>query len=231
MRHSLLVRMTHKVYRLVANIFQKIIEYRHFAFYRYQVSEQSSDANVIIQEFREYGEEVTRIHQQMNREHYYPPEKLQQRFTRGLHFYVMWQGAHPVATTWFHPQGRRFIDELGYIVESPGGSIWLRDIFVSPECRGQNLFSVLVNQAIAQYYPSTRSVYSDLEAANSSSVKAHLKCGFRPIGSIKAVHLLKTLILRGAANGMALEVEGFKPTHRFCITANQYQNFRTENLA
>lgn len=222
-----------KLYHATIELLQQLVEYRSFKFYKLDLKNQPPGQQHTIQEFRSYSDDIDKIHREQGREKYYCREKAISRFKHGLLFYALVDEGEIVATTWIHPDGERFIDEIGYRVSTPSNSLWLRDIYVNPHYRGKHICANFIKSAARQFYPQATTFYSDIESHNIRSIRAHQRAGFQYMCTLKAVHLCKSLMLRSRLSPACpdLQLTGYKADKKFCLTLNGYQQYRQHNLA
>lgn len=106
------------------------------------------------------------------------PERIAMRHMHGLRFVLMSRGGQPLAATWLLQGGTRYIDELCWGFPLASSELWLRDVFVRPDSRGQGLFRTLVHASAKLLAPDWTSVWSDVDTDNVASMKAHHAAGF-----------------------------------------------------
>lgn len=157
--------------------------------------------------------------------------RFRKRFDKGMRYYELRQNDKLLGTAWFHPSGYRYIDEMGYLIPVPKNNIWLRDLFIAPDYRGMGLFSRIVNMALNQYYPHVTTVMSDTEMCNKASMAAHNKCGFKVMGSIRAVHVANYFMLRDPPLPGLNATLGYKIPGALCVTGNGYRDYCSEHIA
>lgn len=222
-----------KLYHATMELLQQLLEYRSFDFFKLDLHNQLAGEQHTIHEFRSYSDEIDSIHREQGREKYYSREKAISRFKHGLYFYALLDGGKIVASTWIHPGGERFIDEIGYRVSTPENSLWLRDIYVNPHYRGKHICANFIKSAARQFHPQATTFYSDIESHNTRSIRAHQRAGYQYMCSLKAVHLFKCLMLRSPLSTACpdLQLTGYKADKKLCLTLNGYQQYRQHNLA
>lgn len=159
-----------------------------------------------------------------------PEERLETRFRHGLRLFELRKGDRSVASTWAVPQGERFVDELGLGFPVRDGILWLRDIFVSPQARGQGLFASLLDAVVAEF-PGTRTLWSAVMSSNHASVRAHERYGHEPVGQYEVLHLLQLVLWRrrwptGPCGGSSFAFE-----RRVLFTGAEYRRFLAERRA
>lgn len=212
---------------------QRLFDYKVFSICNLNLDSISLGNTLNIKEFKEYSLEIDNIYSETGQKKYYPTEQLVSRFSNGLYFYCIQDSNKCVATAWVHPQGKRFVDEVGYIFKAVDSSVWLRDVYVIPECRGRGVFSDIIKQISKQYYPAASFMFSDLQTNNLKSKNAHQRCGFKFMATFKVFHLFNSLMIRSPVQpeSQLISVFGYKPEKRICITCHNYSRFRAEHLA
>jgi len=153
------------------------------------------------------------------------------RLKRGLNFYVALVDDRPVATTWMVPPGQRFVDEIGYMLGVPAGSLWLRDIYVAERVRGRRIFSAFLESVLAAYHPDVHTLWSDIDSTSVASAKAHKSYGFELVDSLKVLHLAQLLMIRSLPTNREICAGGFKPDMRAFLTGRSYHAYRAAHLA
>ncbi|MGX5732448.1 N-acetyltransferase family protein [Pseudoxanthomonas beigongshangi] len=121
---------------------------------------------------------------------------IQARFERGLRLFVIENAGKAVAWCWMALGTWRYIDELRWRIPLQAGQAWGRDAYVMPEARGQRLALVLMgglHEALG--YPVT--YFSDVDARNYISLRAHASAGFTRVGNVRALELGGRLVVRG----------------------------------
>ncbi len=222
-----------KVVRRGRKFIQPLFDYNAFSICNLNLDSITLDNTLNIKEFKEYSFEIDNIYSETGQKKYYPGEQLISRFTNGLYFYLVQDSNKCIATAWIHPAGQRFVDETGYLLKAAGNSIWLRDVYVIPEYRGRGIFSDFINQISKQYYPAALYMFSDIEKNNLRSKNAHQRCGFKFIATFKVFHFFNSLMIRSPVDTekQLINVSGYKPEKRIFITCQNYNRFKTENLA
>lgn len=153
------------------------------------------------------------------------------RFDHGQRLYAFHVSGKFAGSFWLHPHGRRFIDEMGYALELPAGSTFLRDIFVLPVYRGGHLFSVMLGIAIAKYLPDVNVLWSDTTKDNRSSMRAHGNAGLSQVASIRVLKIGRTLMYRASPPEEVGHWSGFKYPQRLVITGRSYTEYVQGNLS
>jgi RimJ/RimL family protein N-acetyltransferase len=222
-----------KLYHASMELLQRLVEYHSFEFYKLDLQRLTPSQQYTIREFRTYTDDVTDIHRDLERERYCSRKKSICRFEHGLYFYALFDDRKIVATTWIHPEGERFIDEVGYAISTPRNSLWLRDIYVNPYYRGNHICANFIQCTAKQFHPAATIFYSDIESNNTRSINAHLHCGYQYVCGLKALHLFKGLMIRSRLSPACpdLQLTGYRADKKVCLTLNGYQRYREHNLA
>ncbi|HEY9200163.1 MAG TPA: GNAT family N-acetyltransferase [Gammaproteobacteria bacterium] len=222
-----------KLYHYALQLLRQWLGYYSFNFYKLNLQHLPDEQTYNIREFRSYSDDIASIHREMGREKEYSPSRARQRFTNGLYFYALIDQQTVVASSWIHPQGKRFIDETGYMVSTVENSLWLRDIYVNPDYRGKQICANFIRCAARQFYPAATTFYSDIESQNTASIRAHQRAGFQYMCTLKAVHLFKYLMLRSRPSPACadLQITGYRADRKCFLTRKDYQLYRQYNLA
>ena len=159
-------------------------------------------------------------------------EMLSARCKHGMQFYELknTKTNETVAFTWII-QGDRFIDEAGYHIKLKQGALWVRDINVAPQYRGQRIFSVFLNTIINRFFSDSYEVFSDVEPNNKPSIRAHLNYGFVVVDSLKVLRLARIIIIRIKILEQSYGLCGIKPGSRWLFTGRDYYEYRENYLA
>lgn len=181
---------------------------------------------------REYQEDAVQV------EHLYGAighrtsiQRITQRFSQRLRFYEGRRNGELVATTWMVMPGSRFVDEIGLHLVVPAESIWIRDIFVKPQARGQGVFGAFVSAIQFYFHPHCRAVWSDVSLEDRSSLRAHVATGFKKRALLKFLHLGNRLMWRIAVPRLVEYAGGFKPDRRGLVTGKPFREYQSVWLA
>jgi hypothetical protein len=165
---------------------------------------------------RDYSDDVVHILQTVERD--LPPERVQLRFHRGLHFYVLWRDGQPVATTWVVPLNReRFVDEIAVGFRSSAGDVWLRDIFVAPYARGCGNFGLLLDALRNQLGVRDGTLWSAVYANNEPSIGAHKRYGYTVAARFQVLHMMGRFIVRVRWPIHLPGISAFRPESRILL--------------
>jgi GNAT superfamily N-acetyltransferase len=181
-------------------------------------------------EHREYSPRVLEIYRGFSRS-FFNEAFLRRRFERGQVFYELLLGEQVQATTFLIPRGERFVDEIGLGFPVQEGAPWLRDIFVAPEARGQGRFATLLDAVLSRSRPVARALWSAVEGKNGTSLRAHLRYGFRPVQRFEVVHLGKAVLVRPRWPVAPAGGSQYRPEARALVTGRAYARFREQNRA
>lgn len=180
--------------------------------------EQIDDPDAVIQVYRALGRET-------------PDTVLRRRCAAGLRFAVLRDRGDVIATAFVVPCGERFVDECALGFALPQGSLWLRDVYVVPERRGERLFGVLLDAVVARSFPGTREVLSDVRSHDERSLHAHAVYGFEPIGMVESLHFGQRLMFRRSSVRYPNPASTFAPGRRLFPTGATYRRFVAAHLA
>lgn len=184
-----------------------------------------------IVEYREYSPSIVKTVVALGRQYPNLEKRLHSRFRQGMRYYEVYKQGVVVATAWIHPSGYRFVDEIGYLLPIRPTSVWLRDIFIVNEFRGQGLFARLVAMMITQYYPDVTMLWSDTETNNTASVSAHRKCNFEIVGYMRVLRIFNYFLLRDAPLPSLGTVSGYRIHNRYCIYGSGYRDYCRDRMA
>lgn len=146
-----------------------------------------------------------------------PPQRLERRFAHGLRFFQLWNGDALAASTWILHGGARYIDELALAFPIAADALWVRDIFVAPDQRGQQLFSRLLATIVDQIFPHCSALWSDVDRDNAASMRAHHHSGFRVVMRLRALDLGRRLRVRQLPSAWALPITALEPTRHVLV--------------
>ncbi len=121
---------------------------------------------------------------------------IQDRFDRGLRLFVIENAGKPVSWCWMAIGSWRYIDELRWHMPLREDQAWGRDAYVIPEARGQRLALVLMG-GLHEVLGHPIHYFSDVDARNYISLRAHASAGFTRIGRVRALELGSRRLLRG----------------------------------
>jgi len=223
------VSIIKRLFDLIEDIFEFLIARHSFIFLKLDLPVQNFEWKVEVEEFVDYSDELLLAYQRLGRS--FNRTRIESRFSNGLKYYCLSLDDTLVASTWIHPKGNRFIDESGYMIQPKSNSVWLRDVFVSPEYRGRKLFETLIYSIFMNYYPEKDSCWSDIEAENSASITAHQNSGFVRQGGFRCMHLVKLILNRDELDSDIFDVSGFKPGKSTFVTGVNYQKYREKNYS
>lgn len=159
-----------------------------------------------------------------------PEARLRARLQHGMRFYVLRERDRIVGSAWLATGPERFIDEAAIGLAIPANGLWLRDIFVPPSERGRGRFGQVLDAALS-CHPGATSLWSDVRLSNASSVRAHLSYGFRPAGTVRALHVAQRVLVRTAAAGSVPIRSIWAPGRWLMWTGRGFREFVQARLA
>jgi len=152
------------------------------------------------------------------------------RLKHGLDFYVLSINGQFVASTWVLRNVPRFIDEVAVTIFPDKNFYWIRDIYVINDYRGKNIFSQFIGLIISKHLSDKGfKLISDVSRSNTSSMRAHLKLGFKEIMNIRYVILFGVILLRIYKKNASI-VE-YKPHQRLFFMGYKFKQFIKNNIA
>lgn len=204
--------------------------YRRIAILRASVILANPDPGYSLREYKAYVPSIAASAKYLGRKYPSLEERFRKRFKKGMRYYELLQEDQLLGTAWIHPDGFRYVDEIGFLIPISKNNIWLRDVFVAPEFRGRGLFSRMINMVISQYYPHISIIMSDTEICNKASMAAHQGSGFTLMGSMRVLHIAKILMLRDPPLP-PLNATGYKLPRAVCLTGSRYRDYCSEHIA
>ena len=155
------------------------------------------------------------------------------RFSNGLLFYVLLdENKSFIASLWVHPEGIRFVDEIGVTFKSQQRDIWLRDGYVRPIYRGQRLLQQLILHTVLKDYSDKDIIWSDTERSNQSSLRFHKKAGFKDEGVVCTLSLVNRLVLFRYINlPPKLCANFYNSNMRYLLKNKDFYNFWRKKLS
>lgn len=215
-----------RIVRIISGLFC----YRRITILRASVILANADPGYSLREYKAYVPSIAATAKHFGREYPSLEERFRKRFEKGMRYYELFLDNQVLGTAWIHPDGFRFIDEIGFLLPISKNSIWIRDAFVAPEFRGRGLFSRMINMIISEYFPHISTIMSDTEICNKASMAAHQGCGFKLAGTMRVLHVAKMLMLRDLPSP-TLNAGGYKLPSMVCITGNRYRDYCNEHIA
>lgn len=208
-----------------------VLDYKCLVVMSTQAARAVDTEGLDIVEYRDYSSSITTTLIALDRQYPDLEQRLRNRFRQGMRYYEVYKKGVIVGTAWIHPDGYRFVDEIGYLLPVRPGSVWLRDIFIVDQYRGQGLFSKIVAGVISQYYPDVLTLWSDTETHNKASVSAHRKCDFEIVGYMRALRLFNYFLVRDAPLSSLGTVSGYRMHKRFYVYGRRYRDYCRERIA
>jgi GNAT superfamily N-acetyltransferase len=147
------------------------------------------------------------------------PDRIQMRHAHGLQFVLLSRGDQPLGSTWLVHGGMRYIDEFCWGFPLGPNELWVRDVFVRPDARGQGIFAALLQASTQIVAPDWTSIWSDVDADNLPSLKAHYGAGFVDRWRVRCYELLGRCRWRPLAPDWPRPTAHLTPGRRFvCLT-------------
>lgn len=156
-------------------------------------------------------------------------QRMATRFGRGLRHVVLEQAGDAIAWCWLAAGVPRYIDELCWSVEMAAEQAWVRDAFVAPGHRGRRLLAAMLDAAARQLGGSIE-YFSDVEAGNQPSLRAHAAAGFVPCASVRALEA-RCLRLRPKPPAALPTVHELRPSRRVLWLSAQERQWHGERVA
>ena len=185
-----------------------------------------------IQEYRTNASKIIGICKSVSRYNYYAGSdddvRTASRLRHGMRFYAAFEGDKVVAYLWLHSDSHRFFNEVGIFIKHGQNDLWLRDVYVVPEKRGQKVFRDVISAVIQEYYPNTRNLYSDVMRNNEPSLKAHKSLGLTVVGHVRFTRILRRIILR-EVKVEQLETYGYKSPRKVIFMGDDFNSFTAAN--
>ena len=97
--------------------------------------------------------------------------------------------------------------------------------------RGRNVFGALLDAFASGPFREFRTMWSDFEPQNTPSFRAHEKYGFEMVGTVRGVHVGRSILLRRCAVPGFDNLEGFKPGRNVVFTGPAFARYCREHLA
>lgn len=114
-------------------------------------------------------------------------------YEQGFEPWIAQQGNVAVGVVWLFTDSYLAVWE-GYdawllrFYADPGAK-FLGNAFVSPQRRGQGLFTLMTNCCLTTYPEAD--FYSTVEATNTPSILSHKKIGFQPCGTVRSIRFFQ----------------------------------------
>jgi hypothetical protein len=97
-----------------------------------------------------------------------------QRLANGLRFIQLWRGDALLGSSWIVNGGGRYVDEVMWLLPIAANEYWVRDVFISPACRGQKLFPAFLRLIAQNHVPDCQRMWSDVDWPHTASMRVHL---------------------------------------------------------
>lgn len=194
----------------------KEIDFNHSGIH-FRIKEYGTDASEIIDVYKSVGryncdpgsDDDTRV---------------ASRIRNGMKFYAAFQGDMVIAYLWLHSVSHRFFDEIGVFVKHGSNDLWLRDVYVVPEKRGQRVFGTVISAIIREYYPDSCTLYSDVMSGNKASLAAHENLGLTVVGHVRFTRILGRVLYR-KIDVKDLDAYGYKYPQKVLLMNNDFRLF------
>jgi hypothetical protein len=157
-------------------------------------------------------------------------EQIRQRFERGSRFYTFQKRGEPIASTWIVCDGRHFVDELGLFFPVAADELWQRDTFVLPGFRKRWVYGDFLDNMLARVYPQARVTWADINAENSSSIRAVTKYGHEPVADFQAFHCMRRVLFRSEWPVRAGWNTGYRVDKRLLYTGAAYWKYIEDHM-
>lgn len=141
-------------------------------------------------------------------------ERLAIRFEHGLRHFVLEHEGRSIAWSWLAAGVPRYIDELCWSVPMTTNQAWVRDAFVVP----------------AQRLGGSIEFFSDVDAVNRSSLRAHAAAGFVPCASVVAIQA-SSLCLRPRPPATLPTVHALRPSRRMLWLNREERQWHLRHIA
>jgi len=186
-----------------------------------------------IQEYRTSASEIIDICKSVSRYNYYPGSddntRTASRLRHGVRFYVAFEGDKVIAYLWLHSDSHRFFNEAGIFIGHGRNDLWLRDVYVAPEKRGQRVFRDVISAVIQEYYPNAHNLYSDVMRNNEASLKAHKSLGMTVVGHVWFTCILRRIVFR-KVKVEPLEAYGYRFPRKVIFMDGDFNSFTAANI-
>ena len=225
-------RLARKNYWRAVNLFSVILERRTILVLFKKISVSDTSDNYQIEEFCSNAGDIVDVYKTVSRYNRYAGSddgtRIAARLHHGMKFYAAYENSKVVAYLWLHSSSHRFFDEAGIFVKHGQNDLWLRDVYVVPEKRGQRIFSHFVNSIIQRYYRNAVKLYSDVMRDNGSSLKAHKYDGYTVVGEVRIKRILGIFLIRTVKTG-GQEVYGYKASRKCLLMGREFSSYVESN--
>jgi hypothetical protein len=122
---------------------------------------------------------------------------FEERFAAGDHCVVAVMGGRIVGFEWFSEGPTHRENNHGYLIEIPRGVVYAYDAYIEPELRNSGFWlRFKAHQAALMKELGKARVLTFVEYGNWSSLKAHLRLGFKPQKRVFALSVLGLSLFR-----------------------------------
>ena len=114
-------------------------------------------------------------------------KKIWERIRRGDHCYLAYLNKKPVHFSWVQSQGIHYIKNIDLSVPVQPGSIVIFHCRTSESARGQNIYPLVLQQILGDYFQKAyQEAWIYTSANNVPSQKGIKKAGFTPVIDLEA---------------------------------------------
>lgn len=159
--------------------------------------------------------QILQLHQQMG--HRMSQPRLDQRFRNRLRYFAFHEGETLLGSTWVAIGGGRYVDEVNWYLPIAADQFWVRDVYILPAQRGRGRFAALLKVMAQSQVPGCSGVWSDVDWANQTSMRAHAKAGFSVQTRLRALDWDGLLRLRGPQPAWHEAVHEIDPGKRWLL--------------
>jgi len=220
-----------QIYWYCRRLLGRFFCHRRYIVFSGPVPAPDRDDQFSFVEHRVFSPGVVAVYERMGRSGDGHEYRLRNRFHHGLSMYECYSADELAGVFWLHPGGRRFIDEVGLLLQLPDGHACLRDVFVMPNFRGRHLFSKMLGELLGKQFQGIKVVWSVSHSTNKSSIRAHRRAGLMPVASIRHVHVANVLLYRSIPSTESGAWSGYQYPRKFVISGRAYREFVHRNLS
>lgn len=158
-------------------------------------------------------------------------QRIDQRISHGLRYFEMYIADRLAATTWIISSGTRYFDEVAYHFPIPSKSIWIRDIFISPDFRGRRLLGTFLDELVGGPLIGTQMLWSDVNIYNIASMKAHSQYGFCEVTRYRRRCIGRLFLTRDCDMPDFHNLNGYQSGRRIIFTGPRFRKYTAEHIA
>ena len=138
-----------------------------------------------------------------------------QRLGNGLRFIQLWRDTSLLGSSWIVNGGGRYVDEVNWLLPITEREFWVRDVYISPHCRGQKLFPTFLRLIAQNHVPGCQRMWSDVDWPHTASLRAHYAVGFKLHARVRAFDVAGRWRWRSRLVPWDLTVQQIAPQNRF----------------